>query len=76
MSEHLAGGWYPPGVVPESGHRYEFEDFVGARFVGTFDRLEENVRLDPPDDHGPVLLLHFTDRPGFATNFPVRFRDA
>ncbi len=31
----LPDGWYPPGVTPTPGERYEFEDFIGARFTAT-----------------------------------------
>ena len=82
-------GWYEKGVYPTEGERYEFEDFIGARFTGTFDHFETHrtkplltggtmlEHLDPHDAKAVLYItLYFTDHPSFTTNMPVRFRDA
>lgn len=67
--------WHPQGVAPEHGKRYEFEDFVGARFEATFDRYL-SVPMEGTDGQvGPGLRLEFLDRGAFETNLPIRFRD-
>jgi hypothetical protein len=64
------GGWHAPGVTPDVGATYEFEDFVGGRFSGTVSRLV----LDHPE-HEPIRI-EFEDGTSFETNLPLRFRDA
>lgn len=72
----MSAQWYEPGVTPTPGKRYEFEDFVGARFVGTLAGWE-SVDMEDIDGHlCRGVSLTFTDRCGFETNLPIRFRDA
>jgi hypothetical protein len=66
-------GWYPPGVLPEVGKRYEWQNFFGNTFVATLDSFEFG---DLGDGDGNGLILDFTDHEGFKTNLPIRFRDA
>ncbi len=73
-------GWYPPGVYPTEGDRYEF--------VATFDHFETfrskpnlgGVTLEHQDPHDQRAVLYialfFADHETFSTNMPVRFRDA
>lgn len=69
-------GWYPPGVTPTPGERYEFEDFVGARFTATLASWCD-VPMDDSEGRPCVgLRLNFDDRHSFETNLPIRFRDA
>lgn len=61
--------WAPQGVLPLVGETYEFEDFVGARFVGTVKQL----RLNEPG-YEPICI-EFRDGKSFETNLPLRFRE-
>lgn len=76
MAQVEVGGWYGPRVTPIPGERYEFEDFVGARFTATLTAW----MTVPMDDVGGRecygLRLVFDDHADFETNLPVRFRDA
>ena len=72
----MSAGWYEPGVTPTPGERYEFEDFVGARFTGTLAAWM-TVPMEDVDGRACTgLRLVFDDRSAFETNLPVRFRDA
>ncbi len=72
----LRDGWYPPGVTPTPGERYEFEDFVGARFTATLASWC-SLPMENVDGNMSVgLRLNFDDRGSFETNMPIRFRDA
>jgi hypothetical protein len=66
--------WSPPGITPTPGERYEWEDFVGARWTATLVSWS-SVQMDDVDGHPCVgLRLVFEDRGAFETNLPVRFR--
>lgn len=72
----MSDGWHPPGVTPTPGERYEFEDFVGARFTGTLATWQTVPMNDADGRAGAGLRLTFDDRDAFETNLPIRFRAA
>lgn len=73
--EYGYGPWAGPGVTPTPGERYEFEDFIGARFVATVRAFSSVFYPDEPVGERRMLRIEFEDRQAFETNLPVRFRE-
>lgn len=73
--EYGYGAWYPQGVTPTPGERYEFQDFVGARFVATVREFHSVFYPDEPVGERLLLRIEFDDRPPFETNLPILFRE-
>lgn len=61
-------------IALSSGRLYEFEDGP-VRFVATFERVDHDVRLDPPDDWQVVSVYYFADRVPYATASPMTVRE-
>lgn len=69
------GPWYEHRRPPEPGTRYEFEDFVGARWEATLSSWC-SVPMENVDGFACVgVRLNFDDHPSFETNMPIRFRE-